>query len=188
MVLPSLSLFMPAAIAEQPLSTTIYFLLANSSAMSAISVISSGKLEQPTMAIIPGVVPKTIGAPTFLISVSMIGPRPTLIFHVSQLAAACIILIMGTWRGHSWSHLPQPMHLLNTSTSGCILPFFAASMASPTGSKLGQTWLHMLHSLWSLASSGTSSGLVNTLLLFGASSRATLTATSAALSGSSINV
>ena len=134
----------------------------------------------------PGMVPSTIGAPTFRISVSIIGPRPTLSLPVSQLAAACIILKMGTCRGHSCSHFPQPMHLLNTSTSGWRLLFLAASMESPTSSRFGHAWLHMLHSLWSLQSPGTSPGLTRVLSLFGPSSRATLTATSAALSGSNI--
>ena len=186
-VFPSLSFFIPAAIAEHPVSTTMYFLLANSSVISAISLISSGKLEQPTMAIIPGMVPSTRGAPTFRISVSMTGPRPALTFHDSFPATACIMLIMGTLRGHSCSHLPHPRHFSNTSVSSVRSPFFAASTASPTGKRLGQTWLHILHSLWSFAISGTCSAVTCTLFLLGASSSAALTATSAALSGSNIN-
>ena len=122
---------MPTDMAAQPESTTIYFLLANSSAISATSSAPSGKFEQPTMAMTPGMVPSTIGAPTFAISVSIMGPRPTRSLPVSQLAAACIILKMGTCRGHSCSHFPQPMHLLNTSTRGWRFPFFAASIESP---------------------------------------------------------
>ena len=165
--------------AEQPERTTIYFLLANSSTMSATSSMS-GKLEQPTIAMTPGIVPRVIGAPTVLISVSIIGPRPALAFHVSLPAATCINLNIGTSRGHSSSHFPQPIHSLNNFLIGAKSPLASCVMPAPMEQRLGHTCSHIPQSWHFWANSIASSSVNHSFLLLGASSMATFTATSAA--------
>src|SRR4030043_1168713 len=164
MVFPSASFHIPTAIAVQPETTTMYFLRANSSTISARSRIS-GKFEQPTKATTPGMVPRVVGAPPVLISVSIMGPRPALIFQVSLLAPPCMIFMMGRSRGHSSSHLPQPTHKLNISFIVSKLPLATSLIPLPISNKLGHTCSHIPQRLHFWASSVASCSVIPSFLL-----------------------
>ena len=97
-----------------------------------------------------------------------------------MLAPTCIILKIGTWLGHSCSHLPQPIHKLNCFLIRSKLPLATSVMPSPMEKRLGHTCSQMPQLVHFLASSVASSVVIHCFLRWGAISMATLTATSAA--------
>ncbi len=122
------------------------------------------QLEHPARAITPGISPKTMGAPTFRISTSWIGPRPALIKNFSEAIfspeATRMTSISGILLPQASIQVPQPTHFPQKLDKRDISPSLAPSKASLRGSMAGQALLHcpqMLHSsIYGAKSSSTS--------------------------------
>ncbi len=117
------------------------------------------------MATIPGISPNTIGAPTFRISVSWIGPLPARQLYFSVFIysrPANWINVNGeTSFIQSDSHLPQPKQSWKTLSKTEKSASFAKLIPSTSGKSLGQfLWqfpqpLHLIAISWHPFSSGT---------------------------------